>query len=90
MLIEWRAGAWQVERRAVAYDLEKLRASFHTSGLLAEGGAFARSCLGVALTGQNASMLFIRSLRKMEEQVSDYEAAWARSEAAFDWERYGV
>jgi predicted phosphodiesterase len=90
MLLEWREGTSQVERRAVPYDLARLRADFHASGLLAGGGAFARSCLAVSLTGQNASLLFVHALRRMEEQLSDPEEAWQRVEAEFDWQKYGV
>jgi hypothetical protein len=54
-LLTWRDGRWQVEHRAVSYDLELVRAAFWTSGLLKEGGALARSFLLSIETGQNVA-----------------------------------
>jgi len=51
-LLTWGDGRWQAEHRAIAYDLDLVRAAFSESGLLEEGGAFARAWLLVILSAR--------------------------------------
>ena len=44
-LLTWMQGHWQVEHYAIAYDLAAVQTAFHETGLLEEGGSFARACL---------------------------------------------
>ena len=51
-LIEWRGGRWQVEQRAIPYDLGQIRRVFQESGYLAQGGPYARAWLIGIETGR--------------------------------------
>jgi predicted phosphodiesterase len=44
-LLTWQDGRWRAAHRAVAYDLRRVRAAYHESGLLAEGGDLSRASL---------------------------------------------
>lgn len=50
-LLTWEDGRWQVEHRAVAYDVTRVRQAFRDRGFLAEGGVFARAYLFSIETG---------------------------------------
>ncbi len=84
--------SWQAEHRAIAYDLERIRAAFHESGLLEEGGAFSRAWLLHIETGQNVSGRFVSYACRLAAEagyegggvVSD--SVWEQAIATFDWE----
>ena len=83
---------WQAEHRAIAYDLALVRAAVSESGLLEEGGAFARAWLLVIETGQNVSGHFVSYAHELAAE-SRYEGGdvvpdsiWERAIATFDWE----
>ncbi len=92
-LLIWQGGPWQVEHRAVAYDLDRIHAAFRESGLLAEGGAFARACLLGIETGQNVAGHFVSHVYGMaaEAGFEDCDVVpddiWDRAVATFDWEQ---
>jgi hypothetical protein len=88
-LLTWRAGRWWAEHRAVAYDLERARAAWRESGLLAAGGAFARACLLGIEMGQNVPGLFVRYAYRLAAEAG-YEGCdtvpddiWERAAATF-------
>jgi len=91
-LLAWEYDRWQAEHRAVAYDLDQIRAAFSDSGLLEEGGAFARAWLLVIETGQNVSGRFVSYAYELAVEAG-YEGGnvvpddiWEQAIATFDWE----
>lgn len=89
-LLQWDNGAWQTDLRAIPYDLDMLRTEFSASGLLEEGGAFARACLANILTGENVPWFFSRSALALQTELGDEAAAWKRAEDEFAWDTYRV
>lgn len=93
-LLTWQGGRWQVEHRAVAYNLDRIRAAFRESGLLAEGGAFARACLLGIETGQNVTGRFVSHVNELaaEAGFEDCDVVpdgiWDRAVATFDWDEF--
>ncbi len=91
-LLAWQNDFWRVEHRAVAYDLAQVRAAFCESGLLAEGGAFARSILLTIETGQNVAGHFVSHTYKVaaEAGFGDCDVVpdtiWEHAVATFDWD----
>ncbi len=91
-LLTWRDDHWQAEHQVVPYDLDRVRAAFCESGLLAVGGAFARACLLTIETGQNVAGHFVSYVCKLAagagfkdcDVVPD--AIWEHAVATFDWE----
>lgn len=93
-LLTWRDGRWWAEQRAVCYDIERVRADFHASGLLAEGGVFARSALLTIETAQNVQGRLVAHVYGMAAQAGFKGRAvvpdeiWERALATFDWGRF--
>ena len=91
-LLVWQDARWRVERRAVAYDLAQVRASFRESGLLAEGGAFARSILLTIETGQNVAGRFVSHTYRVAAEAGFEDCAvvpdgiWEHAVATFNWD----
>ncbi len=92
-LLTWRQDRWQVEQRAVAYDLEKARAAYRESGVLAAGGAMIRAFLRCVETGQNVPGRFILHVRRSASEAGYAtlddapDDIWRDAEATFDWQR---
>jgi len=91
-LLTWQDSHWQTEHRAITYDLERIRAAFSESGLLQEGGAFARAWLLDIETGQNVSGRFVSYAYGLAAEAG-YEGGgvvpdnvWEQAIATFDWE----
>lgn len=91
-LLTWQENRWQVELKAVPYDLEQVWRDFTCSGLLEEGGAAARAIwLGVT-TGQNvlyalvvhafqaAAQAGLRGIHVVPDDI------WERAVDTFDWD----
>jgi len=91
-LLSWRRGGWQAEHRAIGYDLDRIRAAYRDSGLLAEGGAFARAWLLTIETAHNVSGRLVAHFSRLAAQAgfedwdSIPEPIWSQAEATFDWE----
>jgi len=90
-LLTWQDNRWHVEHRAVPYDLDRIRAAFRESGLLAEGGAFARACLLGIETGQNVAGHFVSHVYGLAAEAGFEDcdvvpdAVWDYAVATFDW-----
>jgi predicted phosphodiesterase len=95
-LLTWQGERWQVEHRAVPYDLDQIRAAFQESGLLAEGGAFARACLLGIETGQNVAGHFISHVNRLAAGAGFEDCAvvpddvWDRAVETFNWNEYEI
>ncbi len=91
-LLTWEDGRWQVEQRAIQYDLLRTRAAYHESGELAAGGAMARAFLLCVETGRNVPGWFVDTVRRLARKAgykdlnSVPEALWEQAETTFDWE----
>jgi predicted phosphodiesterase len=90
-LLSWEDGAWQVDLRAVPYDLAQVRRDFEGTGLLEEGGAFARACLGNSETGVNVAWFFVQHARRLATDAGCDPSGgvpdeiWQRATDTFDW-----
>lgn len=90
-LLDWDGKRWQVEHRRVAYDLDLIRRDYTESGLLTEGGAFARACLCSIETGRNITeefLAFTRQLLCKSGAVQNGflpDEIWDRASDQFDW-----
>jgi hypothetical protein len=91
-LLEWTAGGWQVEQRAVPYDLDRVRAAYARSGLLEQGGGFARAYLCNVETGCNAPWFLVQHAYALAREASVEHSGtvpddiWNRAVETFDWE----
>lgn len=92
-LLEWREGGWQVEFRAIDYDLERCLKAFESSGLLAAGGAYARAYRMDVEKSTNSLCYFLdfalelARLRGMAGLPSIPDDIWLEAENTFDWEQ---
>lgn len=90
-LLTWQGDRWQVEHRAVPYDLRRIRADFEESGLLEEGGALARSFLLSIETGQNVAEDFLSYAYRLvgetgfENCTTVPDDIWVQAAETFDW-----
>jgi putative phosphoesterase len=93
-LMTWSADRWQVDHHIVSYDLGQVRAAFHKSGLLEEGGALARAFLLSIETGQNVVGEFLAYAysRAAEAGYTDFDTVpddiWKQAIQAFWWDDY--
>lgn len=91
-LLTWQGGHWQAEHQAVPYDLDRVREAFRESGLLAEGGAFARACLLSIETGHNVAGHFVSHIYRLAAEAGFEgcdavpDAIWERAVATFNWD----
>ena len=91
-LLTWQDSHWQVDHRAVDYDLEQIRVAFRESGLLDEGGALARSFLRSIETGQNGADWFLSYAYSLAAEAGHKglsvvpDEIWERAATTFDWE----
>jgi predicted phosphodiesterase len=90
-LLSWRGDRWYVEHRAVPYDLGRLRRAFWESGLLVEGGAFARAYLLSIETGRNVVGYLFSHIDRLaveagwEDWVVVPDDLWDRAVSTFPW-----
>lgn len=90
-LLTWQNERWRVEHRAVPYDLERLRAAFHDSGLLAETGAWAHVILLCIETGQNLAKDFVSHARRLAVEAGFKscdvvpDPIWEKAAATWRW-----
>jgi predicted phosphodiesterase len=91
-LLTWEGHSWQAEYQVVAYDLDPVRAAFCQSGLLAEGGGFARACLLCIETGHNFPGHLVSYAHRLAVQAGFEgcqvvpDAIWEQAVATFDWD----
>ncbi len=91
-LLTWHGGRWQVEHRAVAYDLARLRADFVSTGFLAEGGALARVFLRSTELARIVAGPFLRHAHHLAREAGHPptdlvpDDVWDRAVATFDWD----
>jgi len=92
-LLTWEGTRWQAELRIVDYNLELIENAYQESGLLAEGGAFARGCLASYRSGQNVVVAFLEFAyafaRKAGWQGNTIPDEFLeQAERQFDWGQY--
>ena len=96
VILSSRKGSWHAEHHAIPYDLGRVRAAYHDSGLLAEGGALARALLLCTETGRNIPVYFLSYAYGLaaEAGYSDCDVVpdhiWERATKLFDWGRYAI
>lgn len=85
--------AWQVELKAIAYDLQRMEKLFYDCGILEKGGAFSQACLRGCLSGKNYPQVFVNHLKKLSREAGWDgkgpwpDEAWQRTIDCFDWEQ---
>ncbi len=92
-LLTWRHDRWQIEHRAIEYDVMRASADYAESGLLAQGW-MARAFMRNVETGLNYGGLLVqhafrvaRAAGLKDESISD--EIWEHAAATFDWEMVG-
>lgn len=93
-LLRWRGGEWRAELKKVNYNTGEVRRAFRESGLLEEGGWFARAVvLGIETGVDVARALLQHASRYKEAQGWGSERfmpdeVWDAAAERFDWQRY--
>ncbi len=92
-LLTWDGLRWRAELRTTGYSLELIEKAYQESGLLEEGGPFARGCLASYRSGQNVVVTFLEFAYAYARQAG-WEGSMipddllAGAERIFDWKRY--
>lgn len=92
-ILTWNKDCWEVEHFSVAYDHSLVRKAFTDSGLLEQGGAFARGFLLAIETGKDVAFDFLEyaNRKAVEAEYLDCEYVpddiWDSAAESFDWER---
>jgi predicted phosphodiesterase len=90
-ILTWQTNRWHGDLYAVPYDLDRVRAAFCTSGLLEEGGAFARACLLAIETGLNVAGHFVSYVYQSAAEAGFENCdvvpddIWDQAVATFNW-----
>ena len=90
-LLTWNDDGWQVEHRAVEYDLGQLRRAYRSSGYLKEGGALARVFLITVETGRNVIAPFFSHIARVAAEAGCgqssviRDAVWQQAVDTFVW-----
>ena len=90
-LLIWENDRWSAESHKVAYDLRDVRAAFHDSGLIEEGGAHARAQLHSIETGLNTVDDFLAHAHRVareagiEKRKVVPDSVWESADDSFDW-----
>jgi hypothetical protein len=93
-LLEWTDQSWQVNLRAVPYDIPRVRKEFIDSGMLEAAPGMARACLANVETGLNVAWFFILDVlalaRARGADGSKYvpDSIWQDACSTFDWQNY--
>ena len=95
-MLSWntRTARWQVELRAVSYDLVRVRRAFLESGLMEAAPGMARACLANVESGLNVAWFFaLHAYRLASSRGSQVEPAipdelFAEACRTFPWQRY--
>jgi predicted phosphodiesterase len=92
-LLEWQSDRWQVDHRAIRYDLDQVRRVFVESGYLAYSGPYARAWLIGVETGRYVWGAFLLHARRLASETGEADRqtaiadVWDQAVATFDWER---
>jgi putative phosphoesterase len=90
-ILSWEGGRWEVEHRALRYDLEAVRRAFVESGVLKAGGALAQAFLLSIESGRNVAKFFLEHAYHLAEESQGCpvetipDETWELAEATFDW-----
>jgi putative phosphoesterase len=93
-VITWQNKHWEVKLRSVKYDTVALRAAFHETGLLKEGGAFARAVLFDFENGANTVIALLNHAYNMAASAGypDCEFVpdeiWDQAAKTFDFKEF--
>jgi predicted phosphodiesterase len=92
-LLTWKGREWQIDQRSLIYDRERAKRAYFSSGLLEQGGAFARACLCNLMTGHNTAwflILHILAVLKQDRKTfaNMTNADWENAAASFPWDQY--
>jgi predicted phosphodiesterase len=93
-LLTWRGGRWQAELKQVDYNTAEVRRAFRDSGLLDEGGAFARAVIAGIETGVDVARALLQHAGRFKETQGlgsgpfMPDDIWDAAAESFDWERY--
>lgn len=90
-LLTWTGDCWRASLHAVCYDLERVRAAYCDSGLLAAGGAMAEAFLLGILSGENVPGRFVNHVQRLSaeagfgsgEELPD--SVWQEAVSTFGW-----
>lgn len=87
----WMESRWHAELHPVDYDLERIEQAFQKSGLLEQGGAFARACLASFHSGRDTPLNFVRfayNLARRSGWQGDFvpDEIWKAAELEFEWD----
>ena len=94
-ILEWDGANWNAELRTISYDPAPLRETYLRSGVLVDGGAFARGCLLSieSATSTRVLSLFLRHVKNTATSKGIHSEqvpipVWAEAEESFNWEKY--
>jgi predicted phosphodiesterase len=90
-VLSWEDGLWNVEHKAVGYDLDSVYSDFKESGFLELVGAFARSTLLCRMTGVDVTLeflLYVKDFRDSFDGSLSYDQAYTAAVNSFDWKQY--
>jgi putative phosphoesterase len=93
-LLTWREQQWEIEHRAIPYDLNAARSAFEYTGFLAEVGALGRAMLLTLETGQDVFLDFLSYAYELARQAGLNNCKivpddiWERAHQTFNWTRY--
>lgn len=91
VILSRNKGKWHTVHYAIPYDLDRMRAAYRDSGLLAEGGAFARALLLCTETGRNIPGWFLSYAYGLAAEAGypDCDVVpdhiWERATETFEW-----
>ena len=94
--LEWNRQGWQVDLRAVPYDIPRVRQEYVDSGLLEAAPGMARACLANIESGLNVAWFFIlhvlATARARGADVAPFvpDSIWQEACTTFDWQKYEV
>jgi len=91
-LLNWKGDGWELEFRQLEYDFSLVRKEFEDTGMLKEGGAFARAYLQDVLSGTNHTAKFLDHAYRQAAQAGfpdcEYvpDEIWDRAVETYGWE----
>ena len=93
-LLDWKGDAWALEFRQLKYDIDQAIRDFKETGLLENGGAYARALVHDLDAGNNQLLMkFVLSAFEQARKAGfgdcEYvpDEIWDHAAETFDWER---